>query len=339
MDLGKLGEFGFIKRLSSRLPPAPPSLRTGIGDDASVWSPTPGCDILSTCDLLIESVHFDLKTTGPWQLGAKALCASLSDIAAMGGMPKVFLVSLSVPRRRGLDSRFFESFYDGMQAWAGSYGATLAGGDTTSSPGPLVVDIFMNGECEKGRALLRSGVRPGDLCFATGTLGDSAAGLACLGLNKGDRRVPAGPRTLLEKRHLLPQPQYLAGRWLLKHRAASACIDLSDGLSSEVNHLAEESGVGFELDTAALPLSRPLLAAAQGLKADPLKWGLHGGEDYQLLFTVPPSRLKLVMDRMSRETGAKVSLLGRAVRKSAGVKIFKGRRKSLLKPGGYKHFS
>src|SRR5258708_6282820 len=137
MNLKKLGEFGFIRNLALRQPALPKSLRVGIGDDTCVWTPTPGCDLLSTGDALVENIHFNIKTTSPWQLGAKSLAVGLSDIAAKGGLPRYYLVSLSIPKRRGLDSRFFEAFYDGMQAWGTSYGAVLAGGDTTASPGPL----------------------------------------------------------------------------------------------------------------------------------------------------------------------------------------------------------
>jgi thiamine-monophosphate kinase len=343
MDLKKLGEFGFIRQLARSQPPLPRSLRVGIGDDTCVWSPAPGFDLLATADLLIEKNHFSLKTTTPWQLGAKALAASLSDIAAKGGLPRFHLVSLSIPRRNGrkeLDSRFFDELYAGMQAWGSAYGSVLAGGDTTASPGPLVVDVMCLGEVERGRAILRSGARPGDLLLATGTLGDSGAGLACLqASSRLRRRLDPGAFRLLTRRHLAPRPRTLAGRWLCRHRAATASIDVSDGLSSEIHHLAEMSGVGFEVFAEQVPLSTAARSVAPVLGRKALDWALSGGEDYELLFTVPPAKAKLVLRELTRETGTPVAVLGRALPKSRGVTWVEGRKRRPLKARGYDHFA
>ncbi|MES2202396.1 MAG: thiamine-phosphate kinase [candidate division FCPU426 bacterium] len=320
-------ERDFIKILRKSLPGA------GLGDDAALFKPTQGCEQLLTCDLLVEKVHFDLKTIAPWELGAKAVAASLSDVAAMGGRPRAFLVSLGMPKRKGLSTDFFKSLYAGMEAWSSSFGAKLAGGDTSSSPGPLFIDIFMLGEVEQGRALTRSGARPGDLICCTGTLGDSAAGLAAL---KHKRGVPKDAAALAIKRHRLPVPRVLAGRFLVTKRAASSCIDVSDGLASELAHLAEESGVGMDIEATAVPLSGVCIRVAEALKTDPLQWALHGGEDYELLFTVKPSKMAMLQHEFGRLTGSGLHVLGR-VRKGKGVRMRVNKKWRKLGSGGYEH--
>jgi thiamine-monophosphate kinase len=324
------GERGFVEFLRARSRPSFPALRLGIGDDAAILRPTPGFETLLTSDLLIEKVHFDLRTTSPWELGAKAVAASLSDIAAMGGLPRAFLVSLAVPRRRGIAKAFFESLYSGMRAWGSSFGADLAGGDTSHSPSGLMIDILMLGEVEKKRALLRSGAKPGDLVFCTGTPGDSAAGLAVL--QKKLKRPDKGAAALMVKRHLSPVPRCLAGRFLSTHRAASACIDVSDGLSSELHHLARESGVAIDIDADAVPLS----AAARALSPKALDWALRGGEDYELLFTAPPSKFALLQKNFSRQTGVQLSQIGR-VKRGRGVRMRAKGKWRALPDKGYDH--
>jgi thiamine-monophosphate kinase len=338
MSLKSLGEFGFIRAMRARHPATVPGspLRLGVGDDACVLKPSPGCELLATCDMLIEGVHFDLATTGPWQLGAKSLAASLSDIAAMGGLPRAYLVSLSIPKRKGLDERFFAAFYDGLAAWGLSFGAELAGGDTTRSPGPLVVDITCLGEAEAGRALTRGGAKPGDKVYVTGELGGSAAGLACLQAPRA--KVNADARALCEQRHLLPQPRYLAGRWLLDRRAATSCIDISDGLASEAGHLCAMSRVGMRLQARAIPLHAGACVAAATLRRRALDWALYGGEDYELLFTVPKALASQVESLLPQQTGTAVTCIGQVLSRRAGLSLQDGRRRLSLRAGGYNHF-
>jgi thiamine-monophosphate kinase len=338
MSLKALGEFGFIRAMRARHPEALAGspLRLGAGDDACALKPSPGCEILATCDLLVEGVHFDLATTGPWQLGAKALAASLSDIAAMGGLPRAYLVSLSIPKRKGLDEGFFAALYDGLAAWGQSFGAELAGGDTTRSPGPLVIDICCLGEAEAGRALTRAGAKPGDKVMVTGSLGGSAAGLACLKAPRA--KVDADARALCEKRHLLPQPRYLAGRWLLDRRAATACIDISDGLASEAGHICGASRAGMRLEASAIPLHAGACVAALPLRRKALDWALYGGEDYELLFTVPAAKASLVLEEMPRQTGTPVACIGEVLGPRAGLCLRQGRRSQPLAQAGYDHF-
>jgi thiamine-monophosphate kinase len=339
MTLRGAGEFALIKKLAALRPQGTSQLKIGLGDDACAFHPRAGQDLLATCDLLIEKIHFDLKFSRPWQLGAKAVSASLSDIAAMGGKPLFFLVSLALPKRPSLNEKFALDLYRGMLEWASAYGAELAGGDTTASPGPLVIDVFLLGQVEEGRALTRGGARAGDAVFCTGSLGDSAAGLACLRAGGARRRgVDPGVRSLLKEKHLLPRPRVLAGRFLVENQAASSCIDLSDGLSSELNHLAEASGKRFEIWADRLPLSMAARAAARSLKRDSLDWALHGGEDYELLFTVPQAKRARVLNQMQRLTGTLPHEIGRVKAGPKGVWLVKGGEARPLKPGGWDHF-
>jgi thiamine-monophosphate kinase len=310
------------------------ALRLGIGDDTAIFRPKAGFEALLTSDLLVENVHFRLATTPAWELGAKAVGASLSDIASMGGLPRAYLVSLAIPKRKGLDQRFFASLYDGMAAWSSAFGAQLAGGDTTSTTGPLVIDVMMLGEAEKGRALRRSGAKPGDLVCCTGTLGDSAAGLAAL--QGGIRRSAAKAKALDQviQRHRLPSPRCLAGRFLLQHRLATACIDVSDGLSCELHRLARESRVSIELEASAVPLSQ----AALSLSSKALDWALSGGEDYELLFTVPPSKRGYLERHFSAAADCRLSVIGK-VKKGPKPSV-RMRRQGAWRPlpdSGYEH--
>jgi len=275
-----LGEFGFIDKLRESLKAKNPSVVLGPGDDAAIFKPTPGHELVFTTDMLVEGRHFDFKWITPWQLGAKTMAVNVSDCAAMGAKPTVAVVSLGVPKDYPVKD--LEAFYDGMKSWGESFGAQIVGGDTVGSE-KFVVNIALIGEVENGRALRRSGAKAGDALFVTGTVGDSAAGLSALqqpGL-KGHEAA-----SLLIKKHLTPVPRFNVGRYLGTKKLASAAIDISDGLSSEIHHLCEESGLGAEIHEEALPLSPSLIQFCQENQLQPLDFALNGGEDYELLFTI-----------------------------------------------------
>jgi thiamine-monophosphate kinase len=339
MSLKALGEFGFIRAMLQRHPlPGPfSSLVVPAGDDACAFKPSAGCDLLATCDLLVEGVHFDLSTIHPWQLGAKALAVSLSDIAAMGGMPRYYLVSLAIPKRRALNQAFFKAFYDGLAAWGSAFGAVLAGGDTTASPHSLVIDISLMGEVEAGRSLLRSGAKVGDRVYVTGALGGSAAGLACL-KNK-TASVDKNARALAVQRHLLPTPRFLAGRYLLTQKFSKCCIDISDGLASEAHHLCQDSSVGMELVAEAIPLHGAATVLASKFRQKALDWALYGGEDYELLFTVPEDKAQEMEYKFNNATGIRLACIGRVTPKGRGLRLLQGKVSKPLLPKGYNHFS
>lgn len=309
----------------------------GPGDDAALLRPSPGTDTVLTCDLLAEGVHFDLKLIDPWALGARAAAANLSDLAAMGAAPRSFLASVALPKRPGLGTPWLQAFHQGLHAWMQAFGAVPAGGDLSGSRDSIFIDITAIGEVERGRALKRSGARPGDLVFLSGPLGGSAAGLALLQKRVKRALVGASQAALLEKKHRLPVPRVLAGRWLLQERAATACIDISDGLASEAWHLSRESGLRLDLHAAAIPLAGGAEAVGKALKKDALHLALHGGEDYELLFTVPRAKAGLVEAKMAHYAGCEPVCIGETAR-GKGVRLKGARGWQALPDGGYEHF-
>ena len=314
------------------------SLRLGIGDDCALLALRAGDELAVTTDLSIAGRHFRLDWHQPEAVGHRALARGLSDLAAMGARPLAFFLSLGVPRElaqvRGLGRAWrrtwVERFLDGMLALAEAYETPLAGGDLAESPVALA-DIVLAGTVPRGRALLRSGARPGDLIYATGALGGAAAGLARLAelSLKADAKPPRFPKKLerLLAPHLHPHPRVAQGLWLQRRGLASAAIDLSDGLSTDLAHLCEESGVAAEIDAQSLPLA-PGATLAQAL---------HGGEDYELLFTAPvAARLPHAI------AGVPVKNIGRITKLRRGqtaVKLLTPQGTQPLEPQGWEHFS
>ena len=286
MKLSDLGEFGLIDRIGKTAPRNAKRAPIGIGDDAAALLLSPSATLLATTDMLIEGVHFDLKTTDPYSLGWKAAAVNLSDIAAMGGVPRFCLTALGIPSSLTVED--ISEFYRGVNACLKKFGTVLVGGDTCSSRKGLIISVTVLGEAEKMHVITRSGARPGDLLYVTGTLGDSGAGLEIL--RAGVRSQKPGARRLIEK-HLRPVPRVAEGRKLAAAEIASAMIDVSDGLSSDLGHLCAQSGVGAEIFAEQVPLSKDL-RTAKGLKQPPVEYALSGGEDYELLFTVPPGKIK-----------------------------------------------
>ena len=331
--LADVGEFGFIGKIRPALKSNHPSVVLGLGDDAAVFKPSSGYDLVFTTDMLVEGRHFDFKFITPWQLGAKAIAVNISDCAAMGASPTVAVVSLGVAPAFPLAD--LEAFYDGLKGWGESFGAQIVGGDTVAND-KFVVNVAMIGEVESGRAILRGGAKAGDVLAVTGTVGDSAAGLHAL-LNPSGKGKDAA--SLLIKRHLTPVPRFNVGRYLSTKRLASSAIDLSDGLSSEIHHLCEESGVGAEIHEEAIPLSGSLLHYCGENKLNPLDFALNGGEDYELLFTVPLAKISAIQ-RSASETGVDCKAIGRMVPKAKGITLItKTGKRMPLKSGGFDHFS
>ncbi len=251
-NLAALGEFGFISRIADSVQTGT-GVITGIGDDAAVTALTPGMQLLTSTDMLLEDVHFRRSWHDPYRLGRKSLAASISDIAAMGGIPRWALLSLAIPGDLSLD--FLDEFTRGYLAMAGEHGVTLAGGDTCSSKHGLAVSVTIMGEQTPGLILRRSCARPGDEIWATGTLGDAAMGLRLI--EKGDE----GDEFLIA-RLLDPTPRTSVGIALAKSGLVSAMIDVSDGILADFGHIAELSGVGGIIRLADLPLSPQFQVAA-----------------------------------------------------------------------------
>ncbi|MDX6693903.1 MAG: thiamine-monophosphate kinase [Blastocatellia bacterium] len=337
--IAQASSSSFITHRSSFIA-SPSSLRLGIGDDAAVIGHSGLSETVITTDLLVEEIDFRRDTIPPGLLGHKALAVSLSDIAAMGARPRWSLLSIGVPREIW-DSRFLDDFYEGFFALAERFGVTLIGGDVSRTPERIVVDSILLGETAHGRAALRSTARPGDHIFVTGVLGGAAAGLRLLErgarLKKSNRRGAerelAVERLLL--RQLRPEPRVGWGAVLGAERLASAMIDLSDGLSSDLAHLCRESRAGARIDARRLPIN-PAVAIVCGRRAsEALALALHGGEDFELLFTVHPRDLRRLPRRVD---GVPATYIGDVTSDAGRALISDGRHEWSLKTAGFTHF-
>ncbi len=318
-------EADFINWIRRRTPRRTPGLALGIGDDAALINVSRGQEIILTTDMSIEGVHFKSGLHPPRAVGHRALARSLSDIAAMGGTPRYALISLAASRRT--ERAWLEGFFDGLFALARRYSTVVIGGDTAVVDGPISVDVIVVGEISRGRALLRSGARSGDRIFVSGRLGMSALGLRLL-LSGSGVRTPA-ERTAL-RAHLFPIPQCALGRFLSENRLASAAMDLSDGLSIDLSRLCEASGVGASLIEKEIP------APPVPDDADALQLALQGGEDYQLLFTVPRAKLSKIPARFGR---IPLHSIGE-IRTSQGIAVTTAEgRTTPLEVHGYDHFA
>ena len=328
------GEFDFIERVRRRelarlTDDKHSTLLKGIGDDAAVLRPRAGFDLVLTADLLVEGVDFRLGKgwTTPRDLGHKALAVSLSDAAAMGARPRFCLLSLGVPRARWR-GRFLEELYEGVRGLAGAYGVRIVGGDTSRTPDGVVIDSVVVGEVRRGRALTRGGARPGDQIFVTGSLGGAAAGLKLL--EGGRARTSRG----LVARQRRPEPRVEWGALLSEKGLATALIDLSDGLSSDLAHVCRESSVGARVEAENLPLD-PLLTQTKVDADEAIRLALDGGEDFELLFTASPRQAA----RLPREVGGvRVTRVGEVTAERGKIRLARAGHSALLKPGGFEHF-
>ncbi|MGA7753804.1 MAG: thiamine-phosphate kinase [Candidatus Sulfotelmatobacter sp.] len=259
--------------------PTGSAIVAGIGDDCAVLRVSPGSDLLVTTDFSLEGIHFRRDWHPAESVGHRCLARGLSDIAAMGGKPVAFFLSLAVPRE--LPQAWVRGFTRGLINLARKHGATLAGGDTAESPNGILADVIVVGAAPKGKAVSRSRARPGDQIYVSGELGGSAAAVLQLQAHPKKKLNPRDYR-----RHFYPEPRIALGRLLREKELASAMIDTSDGLSTDLAHICQESGVGAEVDAAEIPRAR----VGNPPSAVDLELALHGGEDYELLFTVPAGK-------------------------------------------------
>jgi thiamine-monophosphate kinase len=338
-----LDEFGLIRVWTegrqSKESLAKAGVTLGIGDDAAVVAGSSGQEWLFAMDTMVEEVHFRNETMGESDVGYKALAANISDIAAMGGIPKFALVSVSVPPH--WDTERMKRLYDGLYACAEKYGVAVIGGDTTSAPQQLVVSITVIGIVEAGKAIRRSGAEAGQSVFLTGPTGLSAGGLHWLfkknAAEENDRANIAIPHRLVQA-HQRPSPSVKAGRILLDYGWATALNDVSDGVASEAWEIAEASHVKLVLKETDLPLSGELVSYAHDNGVHPLDWVLYGGEDYVLLGTVD-KRYELAMRELFREEGIPLFFIGEveAGKPEVVMETSSGVSKPLFKRG-YNHF-
>ena len=291
-------------------------LALGIGDDCAVLDLPRGSRALVTTDFSLEGIHFRREWHPPDSVGHRCLARGLSDIAAMGGTPHAAFLSLAVPA--DLPQRWVDGFIAGLLKLAKQYSVTLAGGDTAQSPDGILADIVVLGSVPKGKAILRSGARPGDILYVTGTLGLSVAALA--ELRRGKKLQPAKHPC-----HFYPDPRIAVGQFLREKKLATAMIDTSDGLSTDLRHICDESKVGALVDQTLLPVTSG---------RDRFRDALHGGEDYELLFTASPRHS--IPDEI---TGVPITRIGR-ITKSRHIKLTQPDGSTLpLSPQGWQHFA
>jgi thiamine-monophosphate kinase len=346
------GELAWIERIRQRAATTARgagALRLGIGDDCAILAPPRGHEIVLTTDLSLEGRHFRRDWHPARSVGHRALARGLSDLAAMGARPLAAFLSLAIPRAVAGEAKWVEGFLDGLLALAAAAKTPLAGGDTAEAAcNDITIDIVLLGATPTGRALRRTGAQPGDRIFVTGALGGSAAELATLSAKPDattTKRVPhssaASSRMSGNENsdhpHLYPQPRLAGGQSILRRRLASACIDLSDGLSTDLAHLCTASNVAAEIETALLPL-HPLTRTKSPEAAldQALRWALHGGEDYELLFTAPPSAS--VPRNIAGVPLTRIGEIRRAGRNRPLMTVIdpEGTR-TALEPGGWEH--
>jgi thiamine-monophosphate kinase len=327
MKIEKIGEFGLIDLIKRRIFSKDKSVLVNIGDDAAVIETSKDKLLIFTTDTLLEKVHFDLRYFNFEQIGWKAMVANLSDIAAMGGLPKFALVTIGLSKSISVENVI--SIYDGMTAISKRYKCKIIGGDTFFSPQGIFISIALLGEVEKKLLVKRSGAKKGDLICVTGDLGEAQAGLEFL--KKYPHRKPA-----LVKKHLTPFPRIREARTLVKNLKISSMIDISDGLSSELFHLAEENDLGAIIYEDKIPISPNCIKVGNLLKRSPLLWALSSGEEYELLFTISRKE-QLNLEKVKRKI--KVSVIGEMVDKKETVMLQeKSGKKRKLRKTGFKHF-
>lgn len=319
------GEFSLIARYFDRVKSMRLDVETGIGDDCALLNIPEKKTLAISTDTLVAGNHF-LPDIDPADLAYKALAVNLSDLAAMGAEPAWLTLALTLPEA---DEAWLAAFSDSLFMQLNYYDMQLIGGDTTR--GPLSMTLGIHGFVPPGRALKRSGAKPGDWIYVTGTPGDSAAGLAIL----QDRLVveSAADADYLLARHLRPMPRVLQGQAL--RDLASSAIDLSDGLISDLGHILKASGCGARIDLDAMPLSNALLRHAEREQA--LRWALSGGEDYELCFTVPELN-RGALDVAIGQLGARFTCIGQISAEADGLQLMQSGKPVQLDLQGYDHF-
>lgn len=322
--LSTLGEFGFIDRIASHVAGGE-GVVTGIGDDAAVTSLSPGMQLLTSTDMLLEDVHFRRSWHDPLTLGRKSLGVSISDVAAMGSIPRWALLSLAIPA--GFPLEFLDRFIEGFLAMAEEHGVTLIGGDTCSSRSGLVISVTIMAEQFPHRILRRSGAEAGDEIWVSGTLGGAALALSLL------ERGETVDEPALLARLLNPSPHTRLGRALAESGLVSAMIDVSDGLLADYGHIARQSGKGGTLYLERLPVSDSFRGLAARFPAFPHHLLLSGGEDYELAFTAPPENHEKI-ENIAKKCGIQATAVG-IVTSFPGVAVLleDGSRHIPQKPG------
>lgn len=332
--LEDIGEFGLIARLMNGQTYREGEVVMGAGDDAAVLRVSGEKLLLATCDAQIEGVHYDLKVMTPEDVGRRAAAVNLSDIAAMAGSAKFALASLAAPSNT--EVVIIEGIYRGLVAALSEHGVKLVGGNTAMVHERISLHIFLLGEVEERCMLLRSGAKPGDLICVTGSLGLSCAGLKLA--FDSDISLDDKQRKLALSRYISPTPRLLEGVLLGASGVVSACIDVSDGLMSDAGHIAEQSRISVAIDVDRIPVDPIACSVAKAAGIDPLDFALCGGEDFELLFTVPKGNAQSTLELLERETGTRAAVIGEV--RAGPAKAFAERKGVVLdlSSHGFDHF-
>ncbi len=335
MRIDQLGEFGLIDRIQSALPRPGRDVVVGIGDDVAVLRAGEGRVLLATCDVQVEGAHFLRDAISPRDLGRKALAINLSDIAATGGTPRFALVSLGLPKDLAVE--YVDEMYAGLRYEAETFGVDIVGGNISGSPSGLFIDITLLGEAPPENVMLRSGAQVGDQILVTGTLGDAAAGVALLldpALTTSEVYA-----AVARSRRDTPTPRVREGIAIGESHLASAMLDISDGLAGDLGHLCERSSVGARLFAQNLPIAGANRSLAQAARGNELYFGLHGGEDYELLFTAPPAQAAALAAKIPDLAGTPVSIIGEIRPEAEGMQLaLPDGRVQPLHARGWDHF-
>ncbi len=330
LTVADIGERALIDRIKARVS-MPAWVVIGPGDDAAVIKPQRGAFDVVTTDAQVDGVHFDRRFVPADAIGHRALAVNLSDLAAMGASPHAALLSLALPP--SLDVATFEQILDGLLALAAVHRVTLIGGNITQTPGPLTLDVTAIGSARPRRILTRAGARPGDHVYVTGSLGEAATGLQILQATSAGAGWPSDGCV---RRYLKPEPRVRAGMLLGRNRAASSCMDISDGLADCVRQVADASGVGITLDGSAIPVPTEVRDVQRRRGRAPLEPALSGGDDYELFFTVRPAhrgRLRAVCRQLGDLPITRIGVVTKArellIRDEEGIRTL---------PAGYEHF-
>lgn len=317
-------EFEFIENLKSKY------RLNKVGDDCAILPKDGNTDMVITADLLVEEIDFRLEWAPPELIGHKSLAVSLSDIAAMGARPVWAMLSLAVPENLW-KSDFLDSFYEAWHALARQHDVELIGGDISESPDKLVIDSIVAGEVPHGKAILRSGAQVGDAVFVSGRLGGAAAGLSLLETGKQIATDASSHSQYLVQKLLKPTPQVSVGNSLILNGIATAAIDISDGLSSELQHLAKASSVGFKIDANRIPVDPAIQQSLKISSNEALEMAIHGGEDFELLFTVSKKNI-------SHPELASFYRIGEVTANAGNIDLILDDKSLILEPRGYRHF-
>ena len=319
-----IGEFGCIRRILQNLIYRPESVKLGAGDDGAVYVTPYGYDQVISTDTMVEGIHFTRETMRFSDVGYRICSVNFSDMAAMGAEPVAFVLSLALPRNFAMDD--LENCYHGIRECCRKYRVNLLGGDMTASREGVILTGTVIGMVPSDMAVKRSGAGPGDVVFVTGTVGDSAAGLAAI-RHQWDEEFPN-----LTKRHRRPEAQIQLGK-ILREAGATSLNDISDGLSQELNEIAAASRVIINLDKDKIPLSEETIRLGKRLSTDSLNWAFTGGEDYELAGTISPENWEKI------KRSHPVTKIGIVCDKGAGQVFVKSKNEKILMiPKGYDHF-